>query len=567
MTALSFCRRITLATLLLLPLLWQSAFLPSFATDLPPFVLQTLQSMQATTQTPVTVRFDGLITFGQTGTSQQPPVVYLPVLPLDPAKPANPTAVMTQQPEGQAFPDVIGFDNGLYLIRVVQTESGKQALAKLTPYPSDMKEGLLPQDLVLPRNLYIPAELKVILGDLPYNPDAQAAPTNDLDLTATGLDNNPTATAFLATSFPTLPSTLIAKNITTPARPLKQVVYAVDQDKHRLLVLDSAQKQVQNTVALDCVVSRLAMDSSRQLAFAPCASASEVIVVDSQAHVVRGRVDLSARPYDVVVLPQQGELLISHRYANYLSVVDVETLTEKAHVLLPGQGGVMQWSASLGRVVIADSSKASVYVLNPESKTVEQTWTGLAETSAMTLVPAASSVTSAPTLAPDGLPIATEPTATATPPTEKLWMVSRNRAQLQVVDMATGKVANALETAEKPVALYRQPVAEGEPAKVWVVSAGTNSVEGYIISPTSGMLEKQGVISLPEGSFPTEITASPNSANKAWVACTGSNQLIEVDFTALSLAHQWGINGRPTAVMAWQTGGSAAVPTVVFSGK
>lgn len=130
-----------------------------WATDLPPTVLSYLRKRDPA----VKIRFDGMVTLSNHD-------VYLPVFPQDPSHPPNPSQVLREYPQQAKSPDLIQFDNHFFLIRLVNTSSGKLALARMDAYPIELKEGLLPQDLLLPPNLFLPNELKVILGDLPYNP-------------------------------------------------------------------------------------------------------------------------------------------------------------------------------------------------------------------------------------------------------------------------------------------------------------------------------------------------------------------------------------------------------------
>ncbi|MDH4379479.1 MAG: hypothetical protein QE263_06210 [Vampirovibrionales bacterium] len=161
-----------------------SGLLTAQATKLPDPVTTYIKGQDAN----ATIRFDGVITLSNGE-------VYLPVFPQDPTLPKLPSASPTEILANR--PDLVTFDNGFYLIRVVRTSSGKLALAKVDPYPIRLKEGLLPQDLILPDALYIPNELKVILGDLPYQTDALNEPskktTTPPQTTAPNLSNESSA--------------------------------------------------------------------------------------------------------------------------------------------------------------------------------------------------------------------------------------------------------------------------------------------------------------------------------------------------------------------------------------
>src|SRR5690242_19189148 len=105
------------------------------ATDLPAGVLSYLRQKDPK----VKVRFDGLVLFSN-GQS------YVPVIPQDPSLNADSQQVIATLPEKDPYPDLIQFDNNFFLMRLVQTSSGRLTFPKMSEYPLQLKEGLLPQD-------------------------------------------------------------------------------------------------------------------------------------------------------------------------------------------------------------------------------------------------------------------------------------------------------------------------------------------------------------------------------------------------------------------------------------
>ena len=108
-------------------------------------------------------RFDGAIILPDN-------TMYLPIFPaktnddteleLKSAYPVNTT--MKQKP------DMIILDNNFVLLKVINI-NGKKTVINLSEPPAELTSGLLPQDILLPKGLVFPENLKGIIGDLDIN--------------------------------------------------------------------------------------------------------------------------------------------------------------------------------------------------------------------------------------------------------------------------------------------------------------------------------------------------------------------------------------------------------------
>lgn len=108
-----------------------------------------------------TFRFDGVIILPD-GT------VYLPLIPSKFDEKAE-FKIEKTFPAGKALaqkPDVVIFSNDYVLMKVLLDSKGNKSLAKLSDIPTELRTGLLPQDMLVPTNLSIPQNLKNIIGNL-----------------------------------------------------------------------------------------------------------------------------------------------------------------------------------------------------------------------------------------------------------------------------------------------------------------------------------------------------------------------------------------------------------------
>ncbi len=108
-----------------------------------------------------TFRFDGVVILPD-GT------VYLPLFP---AKILNPESITLKQtyPAGKKLsekPNVIVFNNDFVLLKVLTDTNGNKTIYKMANPPLEVRNGLLPQDMLVPKGLVIPENLKSIVGNL-----------------------------------------------------------------------------------------------------------------------------------------------------------------------------------------------------------------------------------------------------------------------------------------------------------------------------------------------------------------------------------------------------------------
>ena len=139
----------------------------AFATKLPADVQSYLKKHVSG----IDIRFDGVIIYPD-GT------LYLPLYPASFAKPAN-LEISQSFPAGETLnnkPDVVIFNNDFVLLKVLPADNGKRTIKRFDKPPVQVKTGLLPQDMLVPKGLIIPENVKGIIGNL----DIQLLPNQDI---------------------------------------------------------------------------------------------------------------------------------------------------------------------------------------------------------------------------------------------------------------------------------------------------------------------------------------------------------------------------------------------------
>lgn len=106
-------------------------------------------------------RFDGVIIMPDN-------TIYLPLLPSKIIKPENLT-IKTTYPAGKTLkdlPNVVIFNNDFVLLKVLTDTKGNKTVYRMANPPVEVRSGLLPQDMLVPKGLVIPDNMKGIIETL-----------------------------------------------------------------------------------------------------------------------------------------------------------------------------------------------------------------------------------------------------------------------------------------------------------------------------------------------------------------------------------------------------------------
>ena len=107
------------------------------------------------------IRFDGVIVF-------PPNTVYLPLYP-SLFSDIKSLKIKETYPSGQALvqePDIVIFNNDFVLLKVLTDKNGHRTVLHQANPPLQVRTGLLPQDMLVPSGLIIPENIKSIIGNL-----------------------------------------------------------------------------------------------------------------------------------------------------------------------------------------------------------------------------------------------------------------------------------------------------------------------------------------------------------------------------------------------------------------
>ena len=133
------------------------SFSTAFASKLPEDVQQYIENSFPKTN----FRFDGVIIL-------QDATIYLPLIPAKIPE-VEKVEIKSTIPENKKLsdkPEAVIFNNGYVLMKVLDDGKGHRTLVSPNVVPVEITTGLLPQDMLVPRGMSVPENLKGIIGNL-----------------------------------------------------------------------------------------------------------------------------------------------------------------------------------------------------------------------------------------------------------------------------------------------------------------------------------------------------------------------------------------------------------------
>ena len=268
----------------------------------------------------VDIRFDGIIICPD-GT------IYLPLYPASMKKPEQ-IEISETYPQNTPVskrPDVIVFNNDYVLMKLIPTSEGKKTVMRFDKPPIVVKTGLLPQDMLVPKGLIIPENIKGIVGnlkielspeiDIKVKPNSLlSARTSDSNRNFKKLSN--TATINQLKNKNLYMVSAYTKNISVVNGEQLRAEYALAQPStpidakltkdNKFLLVTSYDNTLVNIISLadDRIIKQLdltaqggeiVMDYNTNKAYITCPSISTIYVVDINKMTLSKRIKVNGR--------------------------------------------------------------------------------------------------------------------------------------------------------------------------------------------------------------------------------------------------------------------------------
>lgn len=344
--------------------------------------------------------------------------VYLPVIPAKFDIDVENLEIKETIPANKDFsklPDAVIFNNDFVLLKVLRDKNDTPTLLNQTNYPTEIKSGIFPQDLLLPRRLEVPEGLRNVLGSLEsYSPEIDDFKIN----TNAGTDY--TKKYF---NHPSL------KN---------SVFYLTSPISKNIKVISSNNKKGYYYYQQKTTPNKMAIYDDRYLLVSSY-SKRALSVISIYDDVVIKEIPLKTTPDEILVSGDKAYVTSSEGHCIY--IIDLLNMTPTQQILINGM---------CEKLIISDDG-TKLFYYDKQTKTL---W-GI-ETDNNYLLK----------------DIGVFPNVSKIAYSEgKIYVTSRTKSRIAIIDYAEMNLVGEYDTEEKPVDMYVYN------NNLYILSAGLNRIQ------------------------------------------------------------------------------------------
>ena len=417
-------------------------FSSAFAATLPDSVVKYIKKEFPKAE----IRFDGLITINNT--------MYLPLFPAK-FKSAENLAIQKTVPENKSFknlPDIVVFNNDFVLLKIIEKDNKRTVLYQETPF-IEVRTGLLPQDMLVPKGLIIPNNIKTIIGGLRIATDKEKG----LKVASELVNEKYTNT--------TVKSDLVAN-----VPQLKDKVFFLISCKSKNIhVMDSNKSSPEYALSMPSIP--IDLKSYKNFLLITAYDLYELNVISLADEAVIKTFDFNAQPEEIIIdkINQKAYVTVPSESSIYL--IDLQTMNLKQKIQVNGRCTKLYLTNDGSKLIYTDKNTDDVWAVELNNDyTIKE--------------------------------IGIFPNISAIAYSEnKIYLASRTKNRVAIVDYATLAEIGEIKVAEKPVDMLLYY------ANLYVLSAN-NSILQVINTQTDKITS---TINLNTDVFTTKITRIDNT--------------------------------------------------------
>lgn len=291
-----------------------------------------------------TQRFDSVIILDAN-------TMYVPLYPAEKATVDN-IKIDYTYPNNQTLkqkPEVVILNNNYVLMKIFKDKKGNFTITKNENLPSEVKLGVMPQDMLVPTGFKIPESLKIIMGDLliPNRGDNLLITTSDATLS----DDEETADIVPMVEFKDT-KTFIANNKTKfvlvydkgGAAPLYEIklsglpnkIIASPKTKFALTmyfgnktaeIIDLVNERVLTKIDFEDIPTDADIDIVNQIAYVTSARANSIYMVDLNNASLAKTIKSDRAPNKISVSGQDNVLVFNDKNNENIYIMDLKSGT------------------------------------------------------------------------------------------------------------------------------------------------------------------------------------------------------------------------------------------------
>ncbi len=323
---------------------------PGFCTVLPENIVSFVKKKFPEAQ----VRFDGLIELPD-GTK------YLPVQPIVLIKKERPLEVVKTIPSELDFaqkPDMVLFDNDFALLKIIIKEGEPPTVISSYEMPLKVKLGLLPQDLVVPKGLILPPELKVILGDLkiPLKPKTDREGDIEFYGKAEIKENQKgKAVGEIAENTYKLHELDFLKG---------KKLFTACYKHNRVNIVNSQTGRAETEIKLPSMAFDMTLSSDNRYILLLGAGKGEIFVVDTLNNEFVKTIPVGKHPTSLISPPKMDKAFVAGGFSSSISVIDLTNMQLERTIPVNGFPDSLQIAENKKFLFYNDSRTGKIYRLN-----------------------------------------------------------------------------------------------------------------------------------------------------------------------------------------------------------
>lgn len=414
-------------------------------------------------------RFDGVIILPD-GT------IYLPLYPALVKKPSEITIAKTY-PQGKTLgekPDIVIFNNDFALLKVLVDNKDRKTVLSLANPPVEVRTGLLPQDMLVPKGLIIPENIKGIIGNL------QISTAQDAGLK--------------------VKSETILQHRTNTMRVTKNLVSSVPQIKNKILyvitcysknihVINGESRYPEYALAQKAVPIDIKTVANDKFLLVTTYSRTLLDVISLADERLIKQIDLTTQPEEILYDKFANKAYVSSPSESCIYVIDIATMTLKQKIKVKGMCEKLCLTNDGKKLFYYDKLKNEVWAIELDKNYLIKDIGNFPNVSKIAYTQ------------------------------NKVYISSRTKNHIAIVDYVTLGIVDELTVEPKPVDMYAYK------NNLFVLSAEKNAIQ--VINTTEDRLTD--TIYLKTSGFSTEICPVKNS-NLAIITDTKAGEYSVLDF-------------------------------------
>ena len=415
-------------------------------------------------------RFDGVLILPD-GT------IYLPLYPSLIKKPEV-VQIRSTNPENKTLaekPDVVIFNNDFVLLKVLVDAKGRKTVTNMANPPMEVKTGLLPQDMLVPSGLVIPDNIKGIIGNL------QIATAVDAGLR--------------------VKSEAILQQKVVTSKTVKNLVSTVPQLQNKLLYIATCYSKNIQVVNGEATLPEYALAQKMmpididvvgddKLMLVTTFSKTFVDVISLADERVIKQIDLTNQAEEIVVDRITNKAYVSSSTDSSIYIIDLTTMVLKQKIKVRGMCEKLSLSQDGKKLFYYDRKTDDVWAIELNNNFVIKNIGKFPNVSKIAFVQ------------------------------NKIYVTSRTKNRLAIVDYATLGLIKEIEVETKPIDMLQYK------DRLYILSAQRNIVQ--VLDTTTDAITD--TIYLNTAGFSTKICQVKNT-NIALVTDTkaGKYSVLDLD--------------------------------------